>query len=236
MVSCTFAYSGSSCDNESEIPGVSGTYFGLSHEVLITVLVLLGLMAMAVALGLMMSSRRRQRLVRAWTPFCREIGAELVDPGLWWGDISVRAQAEGSTITVNIAKYGAGAMSVECTRISAVRPNRSGFRFMIGSRPSLGERSEVGYPKLDRKFAIKGNDMTSVQNLLASSRIRQLLHSLPNHLKFELKLTRKELRLQVPGIVTDIVELRMLFSLFVETLCQLGHSKQVSEGNSTEFI
>ena len=134
-----------------------------------------------------------------------------------------------------------GKTSISYTRMRAPYVNKDGFRFRIYRRGWLSELGkylgmqdiEVGHPEFDRDFIIKGNDESKVRALFANTRIRQLIQAEPSiHLQvkdddgwFGASFPEgvDELRLELPGMITDVAHLRRLYELFAETLNHLCH-------------
>ncbi len=172
-----------------------------------------------------------------WRALAEKLGAEYIDAGAWKQD-RVLVGHEEWTIVLD-STFNAGSKS-SFTRMRAPYVNPDGFRFTIYRRGLFSEVAtflgmqdvEVGHAAFDRQFVIKGTDDGKLRSLFDSPRIRRLLAA-----QSGIRLTvdddvqtfepaivaadTDELCAIVPGVLTDVRRLRLLFDLFAETLDQL---------------
>ncbi len=185
-----------------------------------------------------------------WRRLADEVGGEFV-PGGFLKDSKVRLRYRQWTFTLDLQTESSGENSVIYTRLRAPYVNRGGFRFTIyrkGFFSNLGKRLgmqdiEIGDPAFDDAFIIKGTDENLLRSLLADRRIRQLIERQPaihltvrdNEGWFKRKFPEDvdELCFQVPGILTDLDQLKSLFDLFaaiLDRLCESGAAYQDNPG------
>ena len=152
--------------------------------------------------------------------------------------------------TIILDSYYNAASKSAFTRMRAPYVNPDGFRFTIyrrgvfsGVATALGMQDiEVGHEEFDRDFVIKGNDENCIRSLFDGSRLRRLLNA---QRRFKLTVDddveafepatsderADELYATVPGIVTDLRKLRLMFDLFAETLdrlCLIGSAYETA--------
>lgn len=185
-----------------------------------------------------------------WRRLADEVGGEFV-PGGFLKDSKVRLRYRQWTFTLDLQTESSGENSVIYTRLRAPYMNRGGFRFTIyrkGFFSNLGkllgmQDIEIGEAAFDEAFIIKGTDENPLRSLLADRRIRQLIERQPTiHLTvrdnegwFKRKFPEDvdELCFQVPGILTDLDQLKSLFDLFaaiLDRLCESGSAYQDNPG------
>lgn len=187
-----------------------------------------------------------------WRQLCDETGASYVDGGFWKGD-KVEATYGQWTITLDAytvsQKVGDSTHSTTYTRMRAPYVNADGFRFTIyrsgfltGVAKWFGMQDvEVGHPRFDEDFVIKGNDEAKLRTLFANPTLRELLHSQPQ-VHFEVKDDEgwfgasfpdgvDELYFQVAHEIRDVEQLKLLYELFAETLNQLCKMGSAYEGD-----
>ena len=97
---------------------------------------------------------------------------------------------------------------------------------------------EVGHPRFDRDFVIKGTPPGRIRRLFDNAKIRRLIDAQPRiHLSVKAhegifdKLPARvdELHSQAAGTIKDLPQLRMLFELFAEVLQQVCHEGKAYE-------
>jgi len=174
----------------------------------------------------------------AWEQLCQEIGGELVPKGRWQGS-KVKLNVGPWTTVLDKHTVSDGENSTTYTRLRAPFLNPAGFRFEIhrkGPFSGLGkflgmQDIEVGDPEFDEAFIIKSNDESTVRELLANARIRQMIQVLPR-VRLEIQDNEgwfgtrfpdeaDELLLLAPGVIKDVAVLKSLFDLFATMLDQL---------------
>jgi hypothetical protein len=116
----------------------------------------------------------------AYRQLSEEIGAEVIQCGIWKGASKVQAHVGPWTVTLDTYAVSSGHSHITFTRIRAPYVNPEGFRFTIyrkGFFSDLGkllgmQDIEVGEPEFDEAFIIKGNDEHRVQVLFSDPKIR----------------------------------------------------------------
>lgn len=181
-----------------------------------------------------------------WRQLCEQTGAQYVDGGFWKGD-KVIARHGPWTITLDTYTESSGGTDMTddttttYTRMRAPYVNRDGFRFTIYRRglfSGLGalfglQDVEIGDPRFDDEFIIKGNDETRLRALFANPRLRTLLQA-QRSVHFTVKDDEgwfgtdfpegvDELYFTAVGVMKDVERLKSLYDLFAETLHQLCH-------------
>lgn len=177
-----------------------------------------------------------------WKQLCDETGANFVDGGFWKGG-KVQASIAEWTITLDTFTVSSDKHSTTYTRMRAPYANKDGFRFTIyrkgffsGLGKLLGMQDiEVGHPRFDEDFIIKGNDEKKLRALFGNASLRQLLDLQP-HIHLTVKDDEgwfsksfpdgvDELHFQVGYVIKDVEQLKSLYELFAVTLnhlCQIG--------------
>ena len=98
---------------------------------------------------------------------------------------------------------------------------------------------EIGDDAFDQDFILKSNQESKLRELLAGSKIRELISQQPE-IYFAVKDDEgffgssfpggvDELYFQVVGIVKDVERLKLLYALFAETLdqlCRIGSARE----------
>jgi hypothetical protein len=173
-----------------------------------------------------------------WTQLSEEMSARYVDGGFWKGD-KVQATHGEWTVTLDTYAVSTGKATIVFTRMRAPFVNPDGFRFTVyrkGFFSDLGkllgmQDIEIGEPRFDADFIVKGSDETRVRALLSNARIRDLIAKQPQ-IQFTVKDDEgyfgptfpegvDELHFSVVGVIKDIERLKLLYELFAETLDQL---------------
>jgi hypothetical protein len=173
-----------------------------------------------------------------WTQLSEEMSARYVDGGFWKGD-KVQATHGEWTVTLDTYAVSTGKATIVFTRMRAPFVNPDGFRFTVyrkGFFSDLGkllgmQDIEIGDPRFDDDFIVKGSDETRVRALLSNARIRDLIAKQPQ-IQFTVKDDEgyfgptfpegvDELHFSVVGVIKDIERLKLLYELFAETLDQL---------------
>ena len=181
-----------------------------------------------------------------WRQLSTEIGAQYVEGGFWKGD-KVQATHGPWTITLDTYTVSNGKTSTTYTRMRAPFVDPEGFRFTVyrkGIFSDIGKRFgmqdiQIEDEAFDRDFIIKSNQESKLRELLASSKIRELIGQQPQ-IYFSVKDDEgvfhssfpegvDELYFQVVGVIKDVERLKLLYELFAETLdqlCRIGSANQ----------
>ena len=175
-----------------------------------------------------------------WRRLSREVGG-LFHEGDFFTPGAVQARTDDWIITLDtyteLQTY---------TRLRAPYFNPEGFRFEIYREGATSEIEkvmgaqdiEIGHPRFDRDFMIKGNRPGRVRRLFDNEKIRRLIEAQPR-----IRLSVKghdgwfgkfpagvdELHFQSEGEIKDLARLRSLFDLFAEVLQQLCHDGKAYE-------
>jgi hypothetical protein len=173
-----------------------------------------------------------------WKQLSDQIGAEFVQRGF---SEKVRVHVKEWVITLDTYIVSTGKSTVSFTRMRAPYVNADNFRFTVyrkGFFTELGklvgmQDLEVGIPKFDEDFVIKGNDQAKLRALFWNPEIRRLIEAQPSiHLQVrddegwfgpDFPEGVDELRFNVLGIIKDIDRLKLLFDLFAAVLNHLCH-------------
>ena len=143
-------------------------------------------------------------------------------------------------ITLDAYAFGRSGGSGYYTRLRAPYSNPDRFRFEIYRAGFLADLwkgmgmqdIEVGHPRFDRDFVIKGDSPGRVRRLFGNEKIRRLVAAQP---RIRLSVKRHEgvfrhfpagvdeLHFESEGIIKDPALLRALFDLFAEVLRQVCH-------------
>ncbi|MYC87234.1 MAG: HEAT repeat domain-containing protein, partial [Gemmatimonadales bacterium] len=178
-----------------------------------------------------------------WRQLSRELDGQFHDGGLF-GHSAVQASSGDWILTLDTFTSGDGKTNQTFTRLRAPYFNPEGFRFDIyraGVFSDFGKALglqdvEVGHPRFDRDFVIKGNAPRRLRQLFGNARVRRLMQTQPR-----IRLTVKgrdgwfgrypdgmdELHFQAHGAIKDPTRLRNLFDLFTEVLWQVCHGGRV---------
>jgi hypothetical protein len=185
-----------------------------------------------------------------WRQLSAEIGAQYVEGSFWKGD-KVQATHGPWTITLDTYTVSDGETSTVYTRMRAPFVNPEGFRFAVyreGIFSDLGKwlgmrDIEIGDEAFDRDFVLKSNQESKLQQLLGSTKIRELISQQPQ-IHFAVRDDEgffsssfpegvDELYFQVVGVVKDVERLKLLYALFAETLdqlCRIGLANESAPG------
>jgi hypothetical protein len=173
-----------------------------------------------------------------WRQLSAEIEADYVKGGFWKGD-KVEARHQHWTVTLDTYQVSNGKQTTTYTRMRAPYVNPGGFRFTIYRKGFFSDIAkwfgmqdvQVGHEPFDTDFIIKGSSELRLCELFSNPRIRDLISQQP-----EICFTVKddegwfgpkfgenvdELRFTCHGVIKDVQRLKLLFSLFAETLEQL---------------
>ncbi len=183
-----------------------------------------------------------------WKSLSDQIGSQFIEGGFFSAD-KVVAHVKDWTVTLDTYTVSTGKSSTTYTRMRAPYVNKDGFRFKIYRKGMFseigkffgGQDVEVGFPKFDEDFIIKGNDEQKLRTLFANSKIRQLIEYQPN-IRLEIKDDEgwfaksfpegvDELYFCVVGVVKDIDLLKALFDLYAEVLDQMCLMGSAYESN-----
>ena len=188
-----------------------------------------------------------------WQQVAAAVGGNMTEGGFWTGGSRVDAAHGQWMVTLDTYTVSTGKSSVIYTRIRAPYVNPDGFRFNIYRRgifsdlgKMLGMQDvEIGDPKFDEDFIIRGNDETKLRQLFADARLRELISEQPD-IHFSVKDDENrfwgsrnfppdvdELYFQVIGVIKDVDRLKRLFDLFAETLdqlCRMGSAYEKDPG------
>ncbi len=180
-----------------------------------------------------------------WQQLSEEMGGRFHEADFFRGS-AVQARTADWIITLDTYTVSTGKSSQTYTRLRAPYFNPEGFRFEIyraGIFSELGkglgmQDIEVGHPRFDRDFVIKGNAPGRVRRLFDNRRIRHLIDAQPR-IRLSVKghegLFSKfpdgvdELHFQSTGVIKDLAQLRTLFDLFAEVLQQVCHEGRAYE-------
>ena len=121
-----------------------------------------------------------------WRQLSRELDGQFHDGGLF-GHSAVQARSGDWTLTLDTFTSGDGKTNQTFTRLRAPYFNPEGFRFDIyragvfsGFGKALGMQDvEVGQPRFDRDFVIKGNAPRRLRRLFGNAAVRRLIHAQP---------------------------------------------------------
>jgi hypothetical protein len=184
-----------------------------------------------------------------WQQLSQQIGGQFSKADRLHGD-RVQVHASGWTVLLDsfFEDDGDGG-TTDYTRLRAPYVNPEAFRFSVtrkGIFSGLGklfhaQDIEIGEPKFDEAFVIKGTDENRVKALFADPEVRRLLEALPNvslHVidsdgayrpKFPDNVD--ELVFVVPGIVKNIDQLKTMFDMFAAILHRLTQIGGAYEGD-----
>lgn len=178
-----------------------------------------------------------------WRQLAREVDGQVLD-GSIFRPLAVQVRTDDWIITLDtLSDPNSGATY---TRLRAPYFNPERFRFQIYRATFFSDLGkafgmqdiEVGHPRFDRDFVIKGNEPGRVQRLFDNERIRRLIDAQPRiHVtvkahegmlsKFPAGMD--ELHFQASGTIKDLDRLRQLFDLFAEVLQQICHEGKAYE-------
>jgi hypothetical protein len=173
----------------------------------------------------------------AWRQLGRALGAECVEDG--FGSVR-RVQSRVAPWNITLDTDCSLITSTTYTRMRAPYLARDGLRFTVDRRGLLSglerllgwqRHIEVGDPRFDGAFTLRGNDATKVRDLFSDPRLRALLREQPT-IRLEVRDDDgpfgprfpegvDELFFREPGVITDVARLMGLFDLFAETLAGL---------------
>jgi hypothetical protein len=172
-----------------------------------------------------------------WKQLCDRTGAQFVDGGFWKGD-KVEASHGEWTITLDTFTVSTGKTSTTYTRMRAPFVNPDQFRFTIYRKGFFSDIAkwlgmqdiEVGHPRFDEDFIIKGTHREKLVALFDNPQLRELIDAQPT-LHFTVRgggwfgnrfpPPCDELSFVVRGVIKDVDRLKLLFDLFATTLDQL---------------
>jgi len=173
-----------------------------------------------------------------WQLLSEQIGSEFVEGSFLKKD-KVVAHIKQWSVTLDTYAVSDGKTSTTYTRMRAPYVNKDNIRFKIyrsgiftGIGAALGMQDiEIGFPEFDQDFVIKGENEQKLKELLANTRIRELMQLQP---RFRLEVKDDEgwfgasfpdgvdeLYFSVPGVIRELGQLKGLFELFAEVLNQL---------------
>ena len=180
-----------------------------------------------------------------WQQLSGEVGGRFHEGGLFT-ESAVQARAGDWIITLDTYTVSTGKSSQTFTRLRAPYFNPEGFRFEIyraslfsGLGQALGMQDiEVGHPRFDENFVIKGNAPGRVRRFFDNEKIRRLIAAQPK-IRLSVKAHEgwlskfpagvDELHFQSAGVIKDLPQLRTLFDLFAEVLQQVCHEGEAYE-------
>ena len=180
-----------------------------------------------------------------WRQLADEMGGNFREGDLFT-PYAVQVRTLDWTITLDTYTEGAGPASATHTRLRAPYSNPGGFRFEVYRASVFSELGkglglqdiEVGHPRFDRDFVIKGNAPRRVRHLFENAKIRRLVDaqrrvrlSVKGHEGWLSKFPAgvDELRFQTTETIKDLTRLRNLFELFAEVLQHLCYGGTPSE-------
>ena len=180
-----------------------------------------------------------------WQQLSGELGGQFHEGGLFTQS-AVQARTDDWIITLDTFTSGDGKTNQTYTRLRAPYFNPEGFRFEVyrasifsGLGKALGMQDiEVGHPRFDQDFVIKGNAARRVRRLFDNEKIRHLIDAQPR-IRLSVKghdgwLSKfpagvDELYFQAAGVIKDLAQLQTLFDLFAEILQQVCHEGKAYE-------
>ena len=180
-----------------------------------------------------------------WRQLSSEVGGDFHEGGLLTAS-AVQGRADDWIITLDTYTQSTGNTHQTYTRLRAPYFNPEGFRFEIYRSSiftemgkALGMKDiEVGHPRFDGDFVIKGNAPRRVRRLFDNEKIRHLIDaqrrihlSVKGHDGWFGKFPAgvDELHFQSAGVIKDLEQLRTLFDLFTEVLQQVCHEGKAYE-------
>ncbi len=181
-----------------------------------------------------------------WRSLAEQVEGRFVDGGFLGTDV-VQVATGDWIITLDTYTVRSGNQSTTYTRLRAPYVNPEGFFFTIyrsGFFSGLGKLMgmqdiEVGHPRFDDAYIIKGNSEHRIRKFCQNERIRELIDSQPRiHLQvhddegwFHAHFPDgvDELRFHCVGVIKDVGHLEGLFELFAESLHQLCHDGKAYE-------
>ena len=180
-----------------------------------------------------------------WQQLSGEVGGHFHE-GDFFTPSAVQARADDWIITLDTFTVSTGQSSQTYTRLRAPYFNPEGFRFEIyraslfsGLGKGLGMQDiEIGHPRFDEEFVIKGNAPGRVRRFFDNGKIRRLIAAQPK-IRLSVKAHEgwlskfpagvDELHFQSTGVIKDLAQLRTLFDLFAEVLQELCHEGEAYE-------
>ena len=180
-----------------------------------------------------------------WQQLSGEVGGQFHEGGLFTQS-AVQARTDDWIITLDTYTQSTGKMNTTYTRLRAPYYNPEGFRFEIYRSSiftemgkALGMKDiEVGHPRFDGDFVIKGSDPRRMRRLFDNEKIRHLIDAQPR-IRLSVKghdgwLSKfpagvDELHFQAAGVIKDLAQLRTLFDLFAEVLQEVCHEGRAYE-------
>ena len=181
-----------------------------------------------------------------WSQLARQVGGSFRQGGFLSKTV-VQVEEDDWILTLDTYQEQHGNHSKTHTRLRAPYVNPEGFSFQIyraglftGLGKALGMQDiEVGHPRFDHDFVIKGNSAMRVRRLFANERIRRLISRLPE-IKLEVRDDEGWFSAKFPdgvdelvftraGVIKDLHQLESLFQLFAEVLRQLCHDGEAYE-------
>ena len=182
-----------------------------------------------------------------WRQLAEDVDGQFHEGGLF-SPFAVQARTGDWIITLDTYTSGDGKTNRTFTRIRAPYFNPEGFRFEVyraGLLSGLGKAIglqdiEVGHPRFDRDFVIKGDAPRRLRRLFDNRKIRAGIEAQP---KIHLSVKGRggwfskfpdgvdELHFRAERAIKDLAQLRTLFDVFGEILrhiCWDGHSDRRS--------
>ena len=180
-----------------------------------------------------------------WQQLSAEVGGRFHE-GDFFTPSAVQARADDWIITLDTYTVSTGKSSQTYTRLRAPYFNPEGFRFEIYRASLFSELGkglgmqdiEVGHPRFDEDFVIKGNAPGRVRRFFDNDKIRRLIAAQPK-IRLSVKAHEgwlskfpagvDELHFQSTGVIKDLPQLRTLFDLFAEVLQQVCREGEAYE-------
>ena len=180
-----------------------------------------------------------------WQKLSGEVGGRFHEGDLFT-PTAVQVRADDWIITLDTFTVSTGQSSQTYTRLRAPYFNPEGFRFEIYRASLFSELGkglgmqdiEVGHPRFDEDFVIKGNAPGRVRRFFDNEEIRRLIAAQPK-IRLSVKAHEgwlskfpagvDELHFQSTGVIKDLARLRTLFDLFAEVLQELCHEGEAYE-------
>ncbi len=167
-----------------------------------------------------------------WEQIAKEIGGKYEDS--FWGGDTLRVRSgkwKIITDTYSVGGYDYSTPITTYTRITARFLSKDGLYFKVyrkGFYSSIGkffgmQDIEIGDPKFDNNFIIKGNMKEKVKLLLQDTKLKQLIDAQPD-ICFRIRRTYKdvyELYFKCEREIDEKSQLKNLLELFSLTLERL---------------
>lgn len=184
---------------------------------------------------------------RLWANVANHISGNFIDGGFLKTDV-IKYNHNGWQIYLyqHIKYYGKGRRTI-ITTMKASFINESGFNFSInkdffkgfGSSIFGTQDIKVGDTEFDKNFTIKANYVRSIELILNTKRIKELIYELSKKINFNLENNRSNnnidsLILQYEGFLINeelIIKAFDLFSIFLEKMQEINIAKKLENNH-----